>query len=88
MGAEAGTGQELYEPLWEDLLAESKKLGFRIRSIIIADAAWQGKSGQLNASKLGNDRELTPFPRTPFIALFLLSLLRSLVPPIHLVCHD
>ena len=54
--------QELYEPLWEDLLAESRKQGFRIRSIIIADAAWQGKSGQLNASKLGNDRESAPFP--------------------------
>lgn len=56
-------GQELYEPLWEDLLAESKRQGFRIRSIIIADAAWQGVSGQLNASKLGNDRE-PPLPLT------------------------
>lgn len=44
--------------MWEDLLAESEKQGFRIRGIWIADVAWQGQSGILNESKLGNDREL------------------------------
>lgn len=48
--------------MWEDLLAESKKHGFQIRSIIISDAAWQGVSGQINADKLGNDREFPPSP--------------------------
>jgi hypothetical protein len=48
--------QELYEPLWEDLLAESVKHGFRIRSIWIADVAWQGGSGHVNQHLLGNDR--------------------------------
>jgi len=48
--------QELYEPLWEDLLRQSDKHGFRIRSIWIADVAWQGTSSNLNAKFLGNDR--------------------------------
>lgn len=48
--------QELYEPLWEDLLARSKQDGFRIRSIWIADAANQGASGTINELNLGNDR--------------------------------
>ncbi|PKS11429.1 hypothetical protein jhhlp_003192 [Lomentospora prolificans] len=56
LGAHAnGFPKELYEPLWEDLHRESKNFGFRIRSIIICDAAWQGQSSILNASKLGND---------------------------------
>ncbi|CAI4217513.1 unnamed protein product [Parascedosporium putredinis] len=66
LGAHAnGFPKELYEPLWEDLHRESKNFGFRIRSIIICDAAWQGQSGLLNADKLGNDREFTPF-QVPF----------------------
>jgi hypothetical protein len=48
--------QELYEPLWDELYKETKKQGLRIRSIWMADVAWQGQSGILNADKLGNDR--------------------------------
>lgn len=48
--------QELYEPLWEELLARSKANGFRIRSIWMADVAHQGQSGVLNEHLLGNDR--------------------------------
>ncbi|PYI12959.1 alpha/beta-hydrolase [Aspergillus violaceofuscus CBS 115571] len=47
--------KELYEPLWEDLHARSKKEGFRIRAIWIADSANQGASGILNENQLGND---------------------------------
>ncbi|KAM0331287.1 hypothetical protein ACHAQA_002957 [Verticillium albo-atrum] len=50
-----GFPKELYEPLWEDLYHEAKSRNIRIRSIIIADAAWQGKSGLLNEEALGND---------------------------------
>ncbi|BCS11951.1 toxin biosynthesis protein [Aspergillus luchuensis] len=54
-----GTGfaKELYEPLWEDLHARSKKEGFNIGSIWIADATNQGVSGVINEVGLGNDRE-------------------------------
>lgn len=48
--------QELYEPLWEELLARSKANGFRIRSIWMADVAHQGQSGVINEDLLGNDR--------------------------------
>ncbi|OAA65216.1 toxin biosynthesis protein [Niveomyces insectorum RCEF 264] len=48
-------GFELYEPLWDDLLAAAAHHGFRIRSIWIADVAWQGQSGVLNEANLGND---------------------------------
>ncbi|UNI22561.1 hypothetical protein JDV02_008439 [Purpureocillium takamizusanense] len=47
--------QELYEPLWDEFYHEAQRLGIRIRSIFIADAAWQGRSGILNEGKLGND---------------------------------
>ncbi|KIH92577.1 toxin biosynthesis protein [Sporothrix brasiliensis 5110] len=50
-----GFVKELYEPLWDDLLALSEKNGFRIRSIWIADVAWQGESGVRNEANLGND---------------------------------
>lgn len=49
--------QELYEPLWDELLQRSNKLSFRIRGIWIADVAHQGQSSVLNEDKLGNDRE-------------------------------
>ncbi|KAI8654491.1 AB hydrolase-1 domain-containing protein [Fusarium keratoplasticum] len=49
--------QELYEPLWEDLYHDAKSRNLRIRSIYIADAAWQGQSGVLNHDALGNDRK-------------------------------
>ncbi|KAI2628848.1 alpha/beta-hydrolase [Hypoxylon sp. NC1633] len=65
IGAHAnGFPKELYEPLWEDLLAESLRSqsqsqedgpGFRIRSIWIADVSNQGYSGTLNEHTLGND---------------------------------
>jgi len=47
----------MYEPLWEDLHARSKKSGFKIRSIWIADVAHQGQSGVLNEALLGDDRK-------------------------------
>lgn len=53
--------QELYEALWEDLLAQSRRNGFRIKAIWIADCAWQGYSGELNEEHLGNDREFSLF---------------------------
>ncbi|KAJ6442122.1 prolyl aminopeptidase [Purpureocillium lavendulum] len=56
IGAHAnGFPKELYEPLWDEFYHEAKKRGIRIRSIYIADAAWQGRSGVLNEGKLGND---------------------------------
>jgi hypothetical protein len=48
--------QELYEPLYEELVKELEKQGLRLRAIWIADAAHQGQSGILNAANLGNDR--------------------------------
>ncbi|KAB8211982.1 alpha/beta-hydrolase [Aspergillus parasiticus] len=52
-----GTGypKELYEPLWEDLLAHTAQNGVRIRAIWMADATNQGASGILNEQHLGND---------------------------------
>ncbi|CAG8135270.1 unnamed protein product [Penicillium olsonii] len=52
-----GTGfpKELYEPLWEELLARANTNGFRIRSIWIADSVNQGASGILNEKQLGSD---------------------------------
>lgn len=56
IGAHAnGFPKELYEPLWEDLLTQSKRHNFRIRSIWIADVAQQGMSSVLNEDMLGND---------------------------------
>ncbi|KAH0154721.1 putative toxin biosynthesis protein, partial [Aureobasidium melanogenum] len=47
--------KELYEPLWEDLLKQSEKAGYGIRSIWMADVANQGASYVLNENKIGND---------------------------------
>ncbi|TIA29920.1 putative toxin biosynthesis protein, partial [Aureobasidium pullulans] len=47
--------KELYEPLWEDLLKQSEKAGYGIRSIWMADVANQGASYVLNEGKTGND---------------------------------
>ncbi|KAI9038256.1 alpha/beta-hydrolase [Aspergillus affinis] len=60
-----GTGfaKELYEPLWEDLLARSKQDGYRIRAIWMADAVNQGASGILNEEHLGNDPSWTDHGR-------------------------
>ncbi|KAJ5308919.1 hypothetical protein PENANT_c013G04900 [Penicillium antarcticum] len=51
----AGFLKELYEPLWEDLLIQSGKDGFRIRAVWIADTANLGASGIHNEEILGND---------------------------------
>lgn len=50
--------KELYEPLWDDLLAQSKAAGYGIRGIWMADVANQGGSYLLNEAKTGNDRRL------------------------------
>ncbi|KAK1148136.1 hypothetical protein N8T08_010775 [Aspergillus melleus] len=50
-----GFPKELYEPLWEDLLAQSHPQGFRIGSIWIADTANLGASGIINENDLGDD---------------------------------
>ncbi|KAL7924646.1 Alpha/beta hydrolase family domain-containing protein [Trichoderma austrokoningii] len=55
--------KELYEPLYEDLLAELHKQGLRLRAIWIADAAHQGQSGILNAANLGNDPSWLDYAR-------------------------
>ena len=56
IGAHAnGFPKELYEPTWEDLLAQSRRHNFRIRSIWIADMAHQGQSSVENEELLGND---------------------------------
>lgn len=47
--------KELYEPLWDEILARANQQGFSIRSIWIADVAFQGDSGVLNERLLGND---------------------------------
>ncbi|KAG9680726.1 putative toxin biosynthesis protein, partial [Aureobasidium melanogenum] len=56
LGAHASAfPKELYEPLWEDLLKQSEKAGYGIRSIWMADVANQGASYVLNENKIGND---------------------------------
>lgn len=53
-----GMPKELYEPMWDALYLYSKRTrAFRIRSIWIADVYFQGESGVLNESVLGNDRK-------------------------------
>ena len=47
--------KELYEPLWDEILVRANGQGFRIRSIWVADAAFQGDSGVLNEKLIGND---------------------------------
>jgi hypothetical protein len=52
-----GFPKELYEPLWDDLLARitNNPYGWQTRSIWIADVAQQGESGLINGPVLGND---------------------------------
>ncbi|KAI1935645.1 hypothetical protein LOZ66_005185 [Ophidiomyces ophidiicola] len=69
--------KELYEPLWEDLLARSKANGFRIRAIWIADVAHQGHSSVLNEHALGNDPSWFDHPRD---LLHLINLKRAEMP--------
>ncbi|KAM5360495.1 hypothetical protein ACJZ2D_013724 [Fusarium nematophilum] len=56
-------GDELYEPLWEDFYREAKSRNLRIRSIWIADTAWQGQSGIINKDSLGNDPSWLDYAR-------------------------
>ncbi|OKL60228.1 hypothetical protein UA08_04626 [Talaromyces atroroseus] len=72
-----GFPKELYEPLWEDIYARSKKHGFRIRSIWMADVAHQGQSGVLNENILGNDPSWFDHPRD---LLHLINLKRDEMP--------
>lgn len=69
--------KELYEPLFEDLLAGANNLNFRIRGIWIADVANQGASGVLNEDLLGNDPSLSDFARD---ILHLVNLKRDEMP--------
>ncbi|CAG8083708.1 unnamed protein product [Penicillium salamii] len=48
--------QELYEPLWEDLLVQCRKRGIQVGSIWTADASNLGASGVVNEELLGNDQ--------------------------------
>ena len=57
MQVNTDNGQELYEPLWDELHQQSEKQGWRIRSIWIADMSNQGYSGVLNEDKLGSERK-------------------------------
>ncbi|KAF4447001.1 hypothetical protein F53441_9399 [Fusarium austroafricanum] len=58
-----GFPKELYEPLWEEFYHESKRRNIRIRSIWIADTAWQGQSGLINQDALGNDPSWLDYAR-------------------------
>jgi pimeloyl-ACP methyl ester carboxylesterase len=80
IGAHAnGFPKELYEPLWDELLAVSAARGFRIRSILIADAAWQGRSGILNEGIVGNEPGWFDYTRD------MLQVINTLRPPRPLV---
>jgi pimeloyl-ACP methyl ester carboxylesterase len=87
IGAHAnGFPKELYEPLWEDLLAQAKRHNFRIRSIWIADVAHQGASSVLNEHNLGNDPGWNDHPRD---LLHLINTKRSQMPrPIFGIGHS
>lgn len=78
IGAHAnGFPKELYEPLWDDLLARAQKNNFRIRSIWIADVAQQGQSSVLNEALLGNDPNWNDHPRD---LLHLINMKRDQMP--------
>ena len=55
--------KELYEPLWEDLLAFSERNRFRIRAIWTVDASNQGGSGVLNEGVQGDDPSTSDYAR-------------------------
>ncbi|RVX70369.1 hypothetical protein B0A52_05868 [Exophiala mesophila] len=80
-----GIPKELYEPLWDDLLAESEAKQndgagkpFRIRSIWITDVASQGESSHINQALLGNDPSWSDHARD---LLHMINLKRSEMPP-------
>ncbi|CAM1501893.1 Fc.00g038770.m01.CDS01 [Cosmosporella sp. VM-42] len=70
-----GFPKEMYEPLWEDFYHEAQKHNIRIRSIVIADAAWQGQSGIINQDSLGNDPGWLDYARD------ILHIINTLRPP-------
>ncbi|KAI9819943.1 MAG: hypothetical protein M1827_006513 [Pycnora praestabilis] len=47
--------QEVYEPLWDEILHRSKRAGFQIRGVWIADISHQGASGVINEEMMGDD---------------------------------
>lgn len=49
-----GYHKELYEPLWDELAAQARLHGWRIRSIWMADVAWHGESYRMNEELVGN----------------------------------
>lgn len=49
-----GYHKELYEPLWDELAAQARFRGWRIRSIWMADVAWHGESYRMNEELVGN----------------------------------
>ncbi|RAK98073.1 alpha/beta hydrolase [Aspergillus ibericus CBS 121593] len=57
----AALPKELYEPLWDELLAQAT--GFHIRSIWVADCASMSASGILNEDKLSIDFSWMDHPR-------------------------
>ncbi|KAK5174463.1 uncharacterized protein LTR77_001543 [Saxophila tyrrhenica] len=69
--------KELYEPLWEDLLAQCERYRWRIRSIWITDVAHQGQSGVLNEHLLGNEPSWHDHVRD---LLFMVNLKRTEMP--------
>ncbi|CAD0083040.1 unnamed protein product, partial [Aureobasidium vineae] len=50
--------KELYEPLWEDLLKQSERAGYGIRSIWMADVANQGASYETTPNYADHARDL------------------------------
>lgn len=87
IGAHAnGFPKELYEPFWDDLLAEAERSNFRIRSIWIADVAHQGQSYVLNEKKLGDDPGWFDHPRD---LTHMINLYREEMPqPIYGIGHS
>ena len=78
IGAHAcGFPKELYEPLWDEILMDTRVRQFTIRSIWIADLAQQGQSGVLNEELLGNDPSWTDHARD---LLHLINLKRDQMP--------
>ncbi|KAK4499832.1 hypothetical protein PRZ48_008018 [Zasmidium cellare] len=47
--------EEMYEPLWDDILNSLRMKGVTIRSIWTADMANQGRSSELNEGRIGTD---------------------------------
>ncbi|KAJ3536266.1 hypothetical protein NM208_g6802 [Fusarium decemcellulare] len=74
-----GFPKELYEPLWEDFYREAKSYDLRIRSILVADAAWQGQSGIINKDSLGNDPSWLDYARD------ILQMINTLQPPLPII---